>query len=280
MEPISADGAMAIGGRAAVGNPDRDISFDLAFSAGNCRQLRIFGDDRSLLAELSRGNNGRDRQVPVAGLQVAVPDSYFGGYFNFVYFLPIKIKMDILAYNIVEIRRRSMKYCLFAMLLLIPFRLSAQDGPVAQKAGFIIGLSNEVTWPEGANEGPLVISVIGQSDITAELTRQAAKESAGGRKIEVKAVNISDDFSKSQIVFIAAKELTDLAAVLKRLKGAPVLTVSDAGNFAGFGVMIDFVKSDGGHSAKVSFAINKMAAREAGLKISDDLIKQAKKTYG
>jgi hypothetical protein len=111
------------------------------------------------------------------------------------------------------------------------------------------------------------------------LKQEAEKRSAGGKKIEVKTMAVGDDFTTSQIVFIGTKELPELAQILKKLKGLPVLTVSDANNFAGFGVIVDFIKDDSGGN-KLTFAVNKMAAKEVGLKVSPDFVKQAKKTYG
>jgi hypothetical protein len=151
----------------------------------------------------------------------------------------------------------------------------------ALKAAFIIDLLGQVEWPsDTVTNQTTVILVIGQSELTAELQKLAQQKTPAGRKIEIRAISIKDDFSRSKIVVIAIQDLTELAAVLKALKGLPVLTVSDRDGFAGFGVMVDFLKKTPDDTGKLSFAINKMVLKEAGLKISESLIKQAKKTYG
>jgi len=151
----------------------------------------------------------------------------------------------------------------------------------ALKAAFIIDLLGQVEWPADTVANQItVISVVGQSPLTGELQKLAQQKTAAGRKIEVHVVSAKDNFTRSKIVVIATQELTELAAVLKALKGLPVLTVSDGDGFAGFGVMVDFLKKAPDDKSKLSFAVNKMVLKEAGLKISENLIKQAKKTYG
>jgi hypothetical protein len=178
-------------------------------------------------------------------------------------------------------KRQNALAGLIAIILL--FGGSTLFGQSAsQKAEFVVDLIKQFEWPEGkgANgDGAIVITVVGESPLTATLKQEAEKRSAGGKKIEVKTMAVGDDFTTSQIVFIGTKELPELAQILKKLKGLPVLTVSDANNFAGFGVIVDFIKDDSGGN-KLTFAVNKMAAKEVGLKVSPDFVKQAKKTYG
>ena len=151
----------------------------------------------------------------------------------------------------------------------------------ALKAAFIIDLLGQLEWPADTLAKQITdISVVGQSPLAVELQKLAQQKTAAGRKIEVHVVSAKDNFTRSKIVVIAIQDLTELAAVLKALKGLPVLTVSDGDGFAGFGVMVDFLRKTPEDKGKLSFAVNKMVLKEAGLKISEYLIKQAKKTYG
>jgi len=147
------------------------------------------------------------------------------------------------------------------------------------KAEFVLGLINDVTWPEGDknSESVTVISVVGTSSLASYLKGAAEKLNGSSRKIEVRDAGLDADLSGSHIVFIAVTELPDLAAILKKVSGQPIFTISDNGNFAGYGVMVDFLK-EGGETP--SYAVNKMAVKGAGLKLSEGVIKKAKKTYG
>ncbi|SYZ72305.1 exported hypothetical protein [Candidatus Zixiibacteriota bacterium] len=151
---------------------------------------------------------------------------------------------------------------------------------VPAKADFILKAIDEVTWPADKATGTVVITVVGETPLKAALEKDAAKGTPGGKKIEVRFAAPTDDLTGSQVVVIGVKQLTDLAAVLKKLNGQPVLTVSDNGTFAGFGVMIDFLKDKPSNGAPVSYALNKMSMKESGLKPGENIVKMAAKTYG
>lgn len=74
-------------------------------------------------------------------------------------------------------------------------------------------------------------------------------------------------------------DLSTLAQVLKRIENRPILTITDIDGLARYGVIVELV-SDNEGTGKVDFIINKMVMKKAGLNISEDLIKQVKKTYG
>ncbi|MGZ4988838.1 MAG: YfiR family protein, partial [Limisphaerales bacterium] len=62
-----------------------------------------------------------------------------------------------------------------------------------------------------------------------------------------------------------------LSEIFARVKGRPILTVSDIPEFATRGGMIRFVKN----GSRVGFRINVDAAKEAGLSISAKLLQMA-----
>ncbi|GEM_PF-5644999 len=172
---------------------------------------------------------------------------------------------------------------LTTMLLLLAMAIVAQDKAEKDKiakAEFVLNLIENVSWPaeqKADGETVTVISVVGASSLASYLKGAAEKLNGSTKKVEVREGGLDADLSGSHMIFIAVTELPDLAAVLKKVSGQPIFTISDNGNFAGYGVMLDFLKDEGG---KLSYAINKMALKGAGLKLSDGVLKQAKKTYG
>ncbi|MEP0827615.1 MAG: YfiR family protein [bacterium] len=175
------------------------------------------------------------------------------------------------------------KAALSMILLLLAAAIAAQDKAEKEKvakAEFVLKLIENITWPAEQrvdDETVTVITVVGTSSLASYLKGAAEKLNGSTKKVEVREGGLDADLSGSHMVFIAVTELADLAAVLKKVSGQPIFTMSDNGNFAGYGVMLDFLKDDGG---KVSYAVNKMALKGAGLKLSDGVLKQAKKTYG
>ncbi len=144
------------------------------------------------------------------------------------------------------------------------------------KADFIIKAVDYVTWPEGAGtnaDGAIVIGVVGESPLMAKLTEMAATKTAEGTKIVVKSLTLEDDLTVCQVLFMSTEDKADLAKILKKLKQAPILTISDAEYFARYGVMVNFIQEAGDSSVK--FEVNKMVLGFAGLKMSSRLLKLA-----
>lgn len=152
--------------------------------------------------------------------------------------------------------------------------IAADENKTVSEAEFILDLFNKIEWPESTTDSaPFIISVVGESPLTEQLTTLAADKKINGHAIEVQSVGVGDDLSKSMIVFIGSPELGDLAKVLKRVDGKKILTVSDNENFARYGVMINFVPDEG--EADLSYELNRLSLKLAGLKASPDLIENA-----
>jgi hypothetical protein len=77
------------------------------------------------------------------------------------------------------------------------------------------------------------------------------------------------DLLDCQVLFICRSEEKNLPRILERLRGKPVLTISELPGFNNAGGMIEFKKK----TDTVRFGINAAAARDAGLKISSKLLK-------
>ena len=186
-----------------------------------------------------------------------------------------------------------------AMILVPSIHLPAlPQNPYEIKAGYLMNFVEFVEWPSGAfsdSQSPLILGVIGKDPFGAELEK-LQRRVVNGRKLQIKRFKgvfefrgeetpgrRQDDLLLRQtrklaelkachILFISASEKNHLPFVLKPLKGASVLTVSETDTFARDGGMINFL--DGGN--RVQLEINLDAADEAGLKISSKLLSLAK----
>lgn len=132
-----------------------------------------------------------------------------------------------------------------------------------------------VEWPAGAfasPDAPLVIGVVGKNPVEDTLTHAARGQRVKGRRIEVRNVKEDDELGSCQVVFLiqSVAALTD--DILRRLRGRPVLTVSDQNNFARQGGVIGLVLVD----QKVSMEFNLDSARAAELKLSSQLLRTAR----
>jgi len=142
------------------------------------------------------------------------------------------------------------------------------------KAAYLYNFINYINWPEQALPpagGTITIGVIGENPFGSALAPLAGKR-IKGRILAVKECASLADAATCQIVFISPSERPKLEEILKGLKDAKVLSVSEIDGFAERGGMINFVSERN----KVRFEINPEAARRTGLTISSELLKLAR----
>ena len=154
--------------------------------------------------------------------------------------------------------------------------LTAEE--IEYKADFIVKIVDYVTWPAGAGvnaQGEIAIGVLGDSPLTPKLKELATARTKAGVKMSVSTVTIDSDLAAYQIIFLTTEDKTELAAVLKKIQKAPVLTVSDAYYFARYGVMVNFYSEEVDGKPKVKFEVNQMTLGLVGLKMSSQLLKLA-----
>ena len=174
-----------------------------------------------------------------------------------------------------------MKKLLSAAVILFLMGLPAaasdhESQVVTYKAEFIADLINKVDFDQAGDRhdtGRVLIYVVGESQVGTKLQEFAAGESGEKKSIEVELVSINDDLGKADILFLSSDDLGDLARVLKKVNGTHTLTVSDAADFARYGVMINFVEEDG--SSKVKLEVNRVVLDNVGAKLDSDLLKEA-----
>ncbi len=173
-----------------------------------------------------------------------------------------------------------MKYLPLLLLLILVNPSSNLLADNNEKADFVFELLDHVEWPAANNGSEIKICVLGKSPLLESLQKLAESKSTSSRKIIVSQISLEDDITGCHILVIASTELSDLAVALKKVKNQATLTVSDIKGYARYGVMVNITDQDSSEKKEPVIEINKMSAREAGLKISEDLLKKASKTYG
>lgn len=167
---------------------------------------------------------------------------------------------------------------LFAVLLLAPLpRLAAVEDTApleySVKAAFLYNFTKFVEWPASAFEerGSLRLCVLGEDPFGKSLRTVVEGEQVQGRPITLLRIDSLGDPRSCHILFLARSEAERLPAVLAAVRGAPVLTVSEAPGALDKGVGVNFVLKDG----KVRFEIHQTAVEGNGLKISSKLLRLA-----
>lgn len=142
----------------------------------------------------------------------------------------------------------------------------------AVKATYLYKFAPFIEWPAGAFEpsDPLVICVVG-SDPVADLVDEAVKgQAALGHPIEVMHPGASSPDARCHILYVALRGAA-AARALERVRGKPVLTVTDAANELRATGIVNFVVQDN----RVRFEIDLRAAAENHLVISSKLLNLA-----
>jgi hypothetical protein len=161
------------------------------------------------------------------------------------------------------------------MLLCSGVQAQSQPSEHDVKAAYLLNYGRYVKWPAD-NDSTFDICVIGRDPIAAQLDRTVAGESVGGRNVVVKHVNSAREAAHCAILFISSSEQGRASAMLEDVRNKPVLTVGEAHDFLERGGIIQFeLQQD-----RVRFAVNRDAAREAGLTLSSDLLKVATRVEG
>jgi hypothetical protein len=143
------------------------------------------------------------------------------------------------------------------------------------KAAFLYNFGKFVAFPDSAfKEGAVfVIGVLGDDPIVDVLARTVRDKEIQDRRIDVRHLRSAKEAPSCQILFIGDSERGHLVEILKVLDRASVLTVSDTDDFVEQGGMIGLLLED----RRVRFEVNLPAVERAGLKMSSNLLKLARR---
>jgi hypothetical protein len=148
--------------------------------------------------------------------------------------------------------------------------VAAVEGDIEAKvkAAYLYHLTKFVDWPAlPANE--VRICVMGSEAVGAMMVDLSSRQ-VRERPLKVEVDSVADP-TQCQVLFVGRtdKRLTD---VLRRVRGAGVLTVSDADDFARHGGIVGFYTEAG----RIKLEINADTARAANLRISAKLLELAR----
>ena len=168
--------------------------------------------------------------------------------------------------------RRALVWSLLLPAVLARAAL-AQPAPgpleLAIKATDLYKFAAFVDWPAAAFAGPgdpAVLCVAGDDPFGPVLDQAVRGQKIGARSIVVMRLDRVERGAPCNILFIAPSRRQAVADALDKVRGQPVLTVTDEDQAAPG--MIDFVIKD----SRVRFRIDVRAAERGGLTISSKLL--------
>jgi hypothetical protein len=134
------------------------------------------------------------------------------------------------------------------------------------KAAFLYNIANFVTWPKPIGDR-FRLCVIGSNPFAEQLDPLIGR-SVHESILVIDQYDSTDDLHDCHLAYISPSLQPNLAQVLARLAGQPILTVSDITAFTDAGGMIELKVLDN----HVRFDVNTEAADTAGLSISSKLL--------
>ena len=142
------------------------------------------------------------------------------------------------------------------------------------KAAFLFNFSQFVEWSAQTFSNPearAVIGILGKDPFGTYLEETIVGETINKHPLVIQHFNAVDEITNCQILFINISDKTKLKAILEKVKGKNILTVSDVNGFAKLGGMVRLYTKDD----KINIQINLEAAKEENLIISSKLLKLA-----
>jgi hypothetical protein len=142
------------------------------------------------------------------------------------------------------------------------------------KAAFLFNFTQFVEWPAQCFSNPeskAIIGVLGKDPFGTYLEETIAGETINKHPLVIQRFNTVDEITNCHILFINISDKNKLKAILEKLKGKNILTVSDANGFAKLGGMVRLYTKDD----KINIQVNLEAAKEENLIISSKLLKLA-----
>lgn len=161
-----------------------------------------------------------------------------------------------------------------ALVLLLGPGLMAVEGESVQqqtlKAAFICHFLNLTRWPE--TRSPVILGIYGSSKMGDDLAA-AMPKTAGALSIRILRLQPeAKEWGPMHAIYIPKAYQAEVPDILKRLGGAPILSIGDSPQFAAQGGIIGFVQEGG----KLRFEVNQGVANQKNLQLSAKLLELAK----
>ncbi|MQA30897.1 MAG: DUF4154 domain-containing protein [Luteitalea sp.] len=145
------------------------------------------------------------------------------------------------------------------------------------KAAFVYNFAKFTQWPPDVlpASSPFVACVIGDAAVGDALERAVNGRLLDGRKIGVLQVKAGENLRACHLLYVSGAVPAQVTQAVTSVRGLPMLTVSDADDFARIGGIAHIFVENG----KMRFALNLELAKRSRLQLSSKLLTLATRVY-
>jgi len=136
------------------------------------------------------------------------------------------------------------------------------------KALFLYNFTKNIDWPASANGSELVITVLGDDEITAELQKIAKVKKSGNKSIKIVSARSVKEIGNSHIVFLGSAKSSLMSSLSHAQASNPVLLVADKKGLCKQGAGITFLTVGG----KLRYEISQAEIEKHQLKVTQKII--------
>ncbi|WP_430814118.1 YfiR family protein [Carboxylicivirga sp. RSCT41] len=161
------------------------------------------------------------------------------------------------------------KTILLLCVLCLGAMMSEMKGQTATfKALFLYNFTKNIEWPANAVGNELIITVLGDDEISAELEKIAKVKKAGNKSIKIVTVKSVKDITDTHIVFLGSAKSSLMKTLSHEQQGKPVLLVADKGGLCKQGAGISFLTVNG----KLRYEICQPVIEKHNLKVTQKVL--------
>lgn len=142
------------------------------------------------------------------------------------------------------------------------------------KAATFCNLIAFAEWPESAfasADSPLVVGVLGKEDIVTLLENFLANETWHGRRVTLRRISTSTEARSCHVLYVEASAYELWRTLNNQFARLPILTVSDAQDFARTGGVVQLAIQRN----KLRLIVNLRVARDCKIAISSKVLRLA-----
>ncbi len=158
--------------------------------------------------------------------------------------------------------------CVVILVVSSSFQGKNEISEPTIKALFIYNFTKYIEWPVEKDHAHIVIGFYGPSAVIDELKKICANKKVKDRDLEIREANDVNEAEKCDIFFIPRNESSVFKYLNEQLQGKGVLIVTEEKGMAQKGSSINIIEVDD----KIRFELNENSVKQAGLKISSQLL--------